>query len=120
MAQCPSCGEPVTQFAAGCAICGADLEAERRKPPPIYARVDVGGPVRALNRRVDDGVKWVAICVLVVSVVPLFGALLAFFGMNASEVDSRPPLRRAMVAIIAVGAVCSIVPQTRIGLLGLL
>ena len=28
---CPNCGEPVSQFAAGCAICGADLESWRRE-----------------------------------------------------------------------------------------
>lgn len=27
----PDCGEPVSQFAAGCAICGADLERHRRE-----------------------------------------------------------------------------------------
>jgi hypothetical protein len=27
--KCPNCGEPVSQFAAGCAVCGADLEAHR-------------------------------------------------------------------------------------------
>jgi hypothetical protein len=28
--KCPGCGMPVSVFAAGCAICGADLEAHRR------------------------------------------------------------------------------------------
>jgi hypothetical protein len=37
---CPNCGATVTQFAAGCAICGADLVAaraarERRRSPTI-------------------------------------------------------------------------------------
>jgi hypothetical protein len=29
---CPNCGATVTPFAAGCAICGTDLEAWRRAP----------------------------------------------------------------------------------------
>lgn len=33
---CPSCGERVSAFAAGCALCGAELDprrAQRRQPP---------------------------------------------------------------------------------------
>ena len=29
--RCPNCGSPVTPFAAGCAICGEDLEAARAR-----------------------------------------------------------------------------------------
>jgi predicted amidophosphoribosyltransferase len=31
---CPSCGERVTPFAAGCAICGAELDPARWDNPP--------------------------------------------------------------------------------------
>jgi len=31
ISKCPNCGEPVSPFAAGCAICGADLEAARAR-----------------------------------------------------------------------------------------
>ena len=30
---CPNCGEPVSAFAAGCAICGAELDPERAAGP---------------------------------------------------------------------------------------
>lgn len=30
---CPRCGEPVTPFAAGCALCGADLDPRRAQRP---------------------------------------------------------------------------------------
>jgi predicted amidophosphoribosyltransferase len=32
---CPSCGERVSMFAAGCSICGAELDPHRadRRPP---------------------------------------------------------------------------------------
>jgi hypothetical protein len=29
--KCPNCGTPVSAFAAGCAICGSDLEAARAR-----------------------------------------------------------------------------------------
>ncbi|HEV7363627.1 MAG TPA: hypothetical protein VGN71_04495 [Solirubrobacteraceae bacterium] len=37
---CPNCGERVTPFAAGCAICGADLDPKRwQGPPPMRSRL---------------------------------------------------------------------------------
>src|SRR5437764_11638189 len=29
LTHCPSCGQPVTPYAAGCAVCGEDIEAAR-------------------------------------------------------------------------------------------
>jgi hypothetical protein len=33
---CPDCGERVTPFAAGCALCGADLDPHRWDRPPSF------------------------------------------------------------------------------------
>jgi uncharacterized OB-fold protein len=35
--RCPSCGERVTPYAAGCAICGAELDPRRWHDPPSRA-----------------------------------------------------------------------------------
>jgi hypothetical protein len=35
---CPDCGERVTPFAAGCAICGADLDPHRWQRPPSLSQ----------------------------------------------------------------------------------
>jgi predicted amidophosphoribosyltransferase len=32
--RCPSCGERVTPYAAGCALCGAELDPKRWQPRP--------------------------------------------------------------------------------------
>jgi predicted amidophosphoribosyltransferase len=32
--RCPSCGERVTPYAAGCALCGAELDPRRWHNPP--------------------------------------------------------------------------------------
>jgi uncharacterized OB-fold protein len=37
--RCPRCGERVTPYAAGCAICGADLDPSRTEHVPISRRV---------------------------------------------------------------------------------
>jgi hypothetical protein len=46
ISRCPKCRQPVSQFAAGCAVCGTDLQAaraelaERRaRRPQLSARV---------------------------------------------------------------------------------
>ena len=34
---CPNCGERVSAFAAGCALCGAQLDPRRRAVPPTLS-----------------------------------------------------------------------------------
>jgi hypothetical protein len=36
--RCPDCGERVTPYAAGCALCGADLDPRRWQTPPSPVR----------------------------------------------------------------------------------
>jgi len=36
--RCPKCGERVSPFAAGCAICGADLDTRRRDTGPTKTK----------------------------------------------------------------------------------
>jgi hypothetical protein len=68
--RCPSCGERVSPFAAGCAICGADLDIRRWDTGP---RVDqrAGSWLSALTFGSTTG-KWLLIV-----------ALLVVFGMPA-------------------------------------
>lgn len=35
---CPSCGERVSMFAAGCALCGAALDPRRAQGPPTLGQ----------------------------------------------------------------------------------
>jgi hypothetical protein len=37
--RCPRCKERVTPFAAGCAICGSDLDPNRDKRVPLGRRI---------------------------------------------------------------------------------
>jgi len=47
--RCPSCGERVTPYAAGCALCGADLDPRRWQPRP-----SLFDQLRSRARRVRD------------------------------------------------------------------
>ena len=48
--RCPSCGERVTPYAAGCAICGADLDPRRWQSRPSLLRRLVGRRRRPATR----------------------------------------------------------------------
>jgi len=44
---CPQCGERVTPFAAGCALCGAELDPKRwQRPLPVRLRLVSRLPAR--------------------------------------------------------------------------
>jgi hypothetical protein len=60
--RCPDCGEHVSPYAAGCAICGADLDPDRTNHVPLSRRV--GSAWDAFSVRTDLII--VAIVVLVV------------------------------------------------------
>lgn len=47
--RCPSCGERVSPYAAGCAVCGADLDAKRWDTGPGVAQ-QAGSWLGALTR----------------------------------------------------------------------
>jgi hypothetical protein len=57
ISKCPKCGEPVSPFAAGCAICGTNLEAARAELAATRARrPSLPGPVRLGDDAVRIGV----------------------------------------------------------------
>jgi hypothetical protein len=42
ISKCPKCGEPVSPFAAGCAICGTDLQAPRAELARLWGGIFFG------------------------------------------------------------------------------
>jgi predicted amidophosphoribosyltransferase len=60
--RCPDCGEHVSPFAAGCAICGAELDPNRTRHVPLSRRI--GSAWDAFGVRTDLIV--LAIVILVV------------------------------------------------------
>jgi predicted amidophosphoribosyltransferase len=60
--RCPDCGEHVSPYAAGCAICGAELDPNRTRHVPISRRI--GSAWDAFSVRTDLIV--LAIVILVV------------------------------------------------------
>ncbi len=104
--KCPTCGEPVSQFAAGCAICGTDLEkarAEHRAQPT--ARVEeVGRRLRPSPSSPDTFV--LVLLGFLVLFAPfaavLLGALIAFKASREGDERRRNIALAAIVAAIAL------------------
>jgi len=61
--RCPNCKEPVSPFAAGCAICGADLDTQRWDTGPS-ALNRLGSWLSALSFGPDRGGPWVVIFIV--------------------------------------------------------
>jgi hypothetical protein len=102
VSKCPNCGEPVSPFAAGCAICGADLEAARSELAARRARRPQlpGGGVRLG----DDAIR-IGVGVLAAVFAPLMGALLTGYFAYDADRDGRLATRNVMIALLGLSLV---------------
>ena len=114
MARCPECREPVSQFAAGCAVCGADLEAARRR------RATRRRPSLPALPAVPQSVLLLAVVAFLVLAQPLLGAIVALLVLRAQTLSSQGPLRLALWLEVAVACALLLGPATRYGVLFLL
>jgi hypothetical protein len=98
----------VSQFAAGCAVCGTDLEV---------ARASARRPVRVADHipRVDDSFLWAAVVGLIVLAMPVLGGLLAVYGIYSANLSSQARVRWVFVALAVVAAGLFVSPATRYG-----
>lgn len=116
MARCPRCGEPVSQFAAGCAVCGTDLEAARRE----HARRRARRPSFLRWPRlpsVPDEVLLVAILTLVVLTFPVLGIVLVLLSLRGQALAAQGTVRYVLIGLALLGGVFLLAPQTRYGVL---
>jgi hypothetical protein len=89
----------VSQFAAGCAVCGTDLQAARAELAERRARrprLPGGAP-----RLGDDAVR-IGVTVLAALFSPLMGALLAGWFAYDADRDGRLPTRNLMLVLLAL------------------
>ena len=100
--RCPSCGERVSAFAAGCALCGADLDPRRhnrsrRRPALPHGRWRAGpsGP--------GADVIAVAVLALVTLFAPLIGLIVCGLRAYGEERGGRVAQRNIALAL---GAIC--------------
>ena len=110
---CPNCGEPVSPFAAGCALCGADLESHRAKlraRPPLPARLAARRP-RAPDLQLDGpDLAMLSVTLLLALFAPLFGLLLAGFCAWAKHREGQLALRNVLIGLGALALVGMLFP----------
>jgi hypothetical protein len=102
ISRCPKCREPVSQFAAGCAVCGTDLHAARAELAERRARRrQLPGGVPRLG---DDAIR-IGVTVLAALFSPLMGALLAGYFAYDADRDGRVPTRNLMILLLGFSLV---------------
>ena len=101
ISKCPNCKEPVSPFAAGCAICGTNLEAARAELAAKRARrPQLTGSVRLS----DDAVR-IGVSVLAAIFSPLIGALLTGYFAYDADRDGRVRTRNLMILLLGFSLV---------------
>jgi hypothetical protein len=98
---CPNCREPVSPFAAGCAICGTNLEAARAELAAKRARrPSLPGPIRLG----DDAVR-IGVGVVAAVFAPVMGALLTGYFAYDADRNGRTATRNLMIALLGFSLV---------------
>jgi hypothetical protein len=101
----------VSVFAAGCAICGTDLEAHRAR---VASRRRVALPAVSLA----DRTLWICVLVLLAVFAPVLGLLLAAW--TAYDRGSDLVLRNVAWGAAAVAVALLLIPSVRFGVWQLL
>ncbi len=122
--RCPECGEPVSTFAAGCAICGADLELHRRELEARRAALpQVPASARALpgaGLRVDAHVVLVAFVLAATLISPFIALIMAAVGAQDRHRNGQIGQRNLFIALAAANLALAFVPLLLVGLYSLL
>jgi hypothetical protein len=107
---CPNCGQTVTPFAAGCAVCGTDLEAARAKRS---ARPRIELPrARWYGAGTTGSIDWVHLAVAVLAALALapVGLLLSLYWASRYQRDGVTTMAVAMLAVAALAAAALLAP----------
>ena len=110
----------MSQFAAGCAVCGYDLEAARAEAagrgPSLGERASVLRPGR-LAPGARHGLFLVVVIVLLIVFFPIAGLALAAWSAYDQNRGGDDATRNAALVLIAVAAVFLALPELRYGIL---
>jgi hypothetical protein len=100
--RCPDCGRPVSPFAAGCAICGADLDAHRRRIGETPSRPSFRTGIPVTYGDTTDLVIATVVMGLLAVFAPLYGALLSALVIWQSERTGNTARRNVAIFCAAL------------------
>jgi hypothetical protein len=119
--RCPGCGEPVSVFAAGCAICGTDLVQHRREIEERRVELPhLPRPARASGFRFDAHVALVALVLLATLLSPFLALIMAAVGAHDRHRNGQTGQRDLFIALAVLNLALTFLPQLRFGLYSLL
>jgi hypothetical protein len=98
--KCPNCGSTVSQFAAGCAICGFDLVAARRAREERRAKLSIPATGRLPHVTGEDFLIG-ALMIIVAFASPILGGVIA--GLFALQAHNDRNIARRNLCLIGVG-----------------
>lgn len=114
--KCPECGSTVTQFAAGCAICGADLVAARGALERRREALPSLAPPNWVPRITASDAVLGALLVVAAFAAPLIGGpiagLFAYFANQRGDVVQRNLALVAVAVALIVVIMISFLPGT--------
>jgi hypothetical protein len=116
--KCPQCGASVSQFAAGCAICGADLVAARAaRGETLGDRIGRLEPEFLRSSETRREIIMLVLVAVVVAFLPIAGLLLAGFVAyrRYSDGDNLVAATALALAILALWQLTSLSNQPGIG-----
>jgi hypothetical protein len=116
--RCPGCAEPVSVFAAGCAICGVDLEQHRRELGD--PRIELPRVPRRSPMGLDAHVALVALVLLATLLSPFLALIMAAVGAQDRHSNGQTGQRNLFIGLAALNLALAFLPQLRFGLYSLL
>jgi hypothetical protein len=116
ISKCPDCGSSVSQFAAGCAICGANLTAARQElERKRAARPSLEAPAWLPQVTTTDAVLG-ALLIIAAFSVPIVGGpiagLFAYFAHQKGDTVQRNLALVAVAVALIVVILISFLPGT--------
>jgi hypothetical protein len=113
--KCPDCGTPVSQFAAGCSICGADLVEAREARERRRQALSFASPSWVPQVSGADALLG-ALLVIAAFASPLIGGpiagLFAYFAHEKGDMAQRNLALLALAVALSVVIVISFLPGT--------
>jgi hypothetical protein len=119
--RCPGCGEPVSVFAAGCAICGADLVQHRRELEQRRVELPhVPSRARRSPFQFDAHLALVALVLLATLLSPFLALIMAAIGAQDRHRNGQLGQRNLFIGLAVLNLALTFFPALRLGLYSLL
>lgn len=111
--RCPNCNEPVSPFAAGCAICGADLEQARRQLAARKAQRPALPNMPSVSLGSASGaIDWlqVALAVALALFLSPLGLILGLYWAQKHRDGGNPTMMWLMLGAAALSVAAILAP----------